>query len=154
MQMTANPASATVDSPGGVNIPIQIDQITQPVADSSRKLYQKISGGAQWYGEQWEDLLIEAKHKALGAESHHTAADVLAGLGAAKIASDLPGRVRVRLKELRWQDHLLGEVTTALGSLPGIQQVNTNTASGSILVHYDKTLYSSLQELMQAVTGT
>lgn len=31
--MTADPASATVDSPGGVNIPIQIDQITQPVAD-------------------------------------------------------------------------------------------------------------------------
>ena len=151
--MTASPASATGDLSGGVTIPIQIDQITQPVADSSRKLYQKFAGGAQWYGEQWEDLLIEARHKALGAESHHTAADVLAGLGAAKVASDLPGRVRMRLNELRWQDHLLGEVATALGSLPGIQQVDTNTVTGSILVHYDKTLYSSLQELMQAVTG-
>ena len=151
--MTASPATVTVDSPGGVNIPVQIEQITQPVTESSRKLYQKFSGGAQWYGEQWEDLLIEAKHMALGAESHHTAADVLAGLGAAKIASDLPGRVRVRLKELRWQDHLLGEVSSALGSLPGVQQVDTNTVTGSVLVHYDKTLYSSLQDLMQAVTG-
>ena len=151
--MTASSASATVDSSGGVNIPVQIEQITQPVTESSRKLYQKISGGAQWYGEQWEDLLIEAKHKALGAESHHTAGDILAALGAAKIASDLPGRVRVRLKELRWQDRLLGDVSSALGSLPGIQQVDTNSVTGSILVHYDKNLYSSLQDLMQAVTG-
>lgn len=151
--MTASPATVTVDSPGGVNIPVQIEQITQPVTESSRKLYQKISGGAQWYGEQWEDLLIEAKHKALGAESHHTAGDILARLGAAKVASDLPGRVRVRLKELRWQDRLLGDVSSALGSLPGIQQVDTNSVTGSILVRYDKTLYSSLQDLMQAVTG-
>ena len=151
--MSASPASATVDSPGGVTIPVQIEQITQPVAESSRKLYQKITGGAQWYGEQWEDLVVEAKHKALGAESHLAAADILAGLGAAKIASDLPGRVRVRLKELRWQDHLLGEVSTALGSLPGIQQVDASAVTGSILVHYDKTVYSSLQALMQAVTG-
>ena len=151
--MTASSASATVDSSGSVNIPVQIEQITQPVTESSRKLYKKISGGAQWYGEQWEDLLIEARHKALGAESHRTAADVLAGLGAAKVASDLPGRVRVRLKELRWQDHLLGEVTTALGSLPGVEQVDTNSVTGSILVHYDKTVYASLQDLMQAAAG-
>ena len=151
--MTASPASATVDLPGGVNIPVQIEQITQPVTESSRKLVQKIAGGAQWYGEQWEDLLVEARHKALGAESHYTAADVLAGLGAAKIVSDLPGRVRVRMKELRWQDHLLGGITTALGSLPGIQQVDTSTVTGSILIHYDKVLYPSLQDLMRTVSG-
>ncbi len=151
--MTASPASATMDSSGGVNIPVQIEQITQPVAESSRKLVQKIAGGAQWYGEQWEDLLVEAKHKALGAEAAHTAADILAGLSAAKVVSDLPGRVRVRMKELRWQDHLLGQVTTALGSLPGIKQVDASTVTGSILVHYDKVLYPSLQDLMRTVTG-
>ena len=66
--MAANSvSSAVVDTPGGVNVPINVEAITQPVAETSRRMYQKVADSAQWYGEQWEDLLVEAKHMALGA---------------------------------------------------------------------------------------
>ena len=64
-------------------------------------------------------------------------ADVLAGLASVKVASDLPGRLRIRLKELRWQEQLPAQCTQTLGSLPGIGQVEASTITGSILVHYD-----------------
>ena len=45
--MTASSVSSTiVDTPGGVNIPINIKAITQPVTETSRRIYQKVAAGA------------------------------------------------------------------------------------------------------------
>ena len=146
-------SSAVVDTPGGVNIPINVEAITQPVTETSRRIYQKVADGAQWYGEQWEDLLVEARHMALGANAQREVADVLAGLASVKVASDLPGRLRVRLKELRWQEQLAAQCTQALGSLPGIRQVEVSTITGSILVHYDTGCYPSSVVLLNAMAA-
>ena len=67
--------------------------------------------------------------------------------------SDLPGRLRIRLKELRWQDQLAAQCTQALGSLPGINQVEVSTVTGSILVHYDTACYASSVVLLNAMAA-
>ena len=147
--MTAS--TGTVDAVATQSSPINVEVITEPVAETSRKLYDKATTGAQWYFEQWEDLFIEAKHMALGSGSHATAADALANLPKAKIASDSPGRLRLRLKSLRWQDELLAQSAQALGSIPGVNFVETNTAAGSLLIFYEKSRYASVEELMSSL---
>ncbi len=149
--MTAS--TVTVDSAGNKSIPVNIVTITEPVAHHSRKLYAQAATGAQWYAEQWEDLLVEARHMALGTSSHVKVADVMADLANAKVVSDIPGRLRVRLKELKWQDQLLAESAQALGSRPGIQQVETSAITGSILIHYDAARYGSRAALMDALVA-
>ena len=56
--MTAS--TVTVESAGNKSIPVNIEAVTEPVVHHSRKLYAKAATGAQWYAEQWEDLLVEA----------------------------------------------------------------------------------------------
>ena len=101
---TAN--AATMESSGTTSVPVTTLAITQPVTDTSRKVYEKTVTGVHWYLEQWEDLFVEAKHMALGATAHVSAEEVLAQLATAKVASDIPGRLRLRLKGLRWQDQI------------------------------------------------
>ena len=90
---------------------------------------------------------------ALGTSSHVTVADVMADLANAKVVSDIPGRLRLRLKELRWQDQLLAESAQALGSLPGLQQVEASPITGSILIHYDTARYGTRAALMDALAA-
>ncbi len=149
--MTAS--TVTVDANATNSVPINVEVITEPVAQTSRKLYEKATTGAQWYIEQWEDLFIEAKHMALGSGSHVTAAEVLADLSNAKVASDSPGRLRLRLKSLRWQDELLAQSAQALGSIPGINLVETSTAAGSFLIFYDKARFASAEELISSLVA-
>ena len=111
--MTAS--TVTVETTGNKSIPVNIEAVTEPVVHHSRKLYAKAATGAQWYAEQWEDLLVEARHMALGTSSHVTVADVMADLANAKVVSDIPGRLRLRLKELRWQDQLVGGECASTG---------------------------------------
>lgn len=149
--MTAS--TVTVDANATRSVPINVEVITEPVAQTSRKLYGKATTGAQWYVEQWEDLFVEAKHMALGSGSHATATEVLADLPNAKVASDSPGRLRLRLKSLRWQDELLAQSAQALGSVPGVTLVETSSAAGSLLIFYDKSRYASAEELMSSLVA-
>ncbi len=146
-------SGAVVDAPSGVNIPINIESVTQPVADTSRRVFQRASDGAHWYVEQWEDLFAEARHAALGANAHLGVADVLAALPSAKIVSDISGRLRVRTKSLKWQDQLAAQCSQVIGALPGIRQVDISALTGSILVHYDPASYPSSAALLEAVAG-
>lgn len=149
--MTAS--TVTVDANATKSVPINVEVITEPVAQTSRKLYDKATTGAQWYFEQWEDLFVEAKHMALGSGSHASAAEVLADLQNAKVASDSPGRLRLRLKSLRWQDELLAQSAQTLGSIPGVTLVETSAAAGSLLIFYEKSRYASAEELMSSLVA-
>lgn len=153
--MTAN--TATMDSSGATfgakSVPITSLAVVQPVTDTGRKLYEKTAHGAQWYVEQWEDLFAEARHMALGATAQIKTEEVLAHLATAKVASDIPGRLRLRLKDLRWQDHLVAEAIQAVGALPGVRQVQGSTVTGSILVFYDARHYESSAALLSALTA-
>ncbi len=150
--MTASTETAAPTS--GKTIPVNIEVVTTPVTETSRKLFEQASTGVQWYLEQWEDLLIEASHMALGRNVQFTTADVLADLPHAKVVSNSPGRVRLRLKELRWQEDLLSQSVQALGSVPGIKQVEGSVVTGSILIHYDRTQYTTLDALLAALAGS
>jgi hypothetical protein len=153
-QMTANPASSGVaTAPGGVSVPINVEVITQPVADTSMRMYRAATDGLQWYCEQWEDLFLEARHMGLGANAHLTAAAILPVFAHAKVVSDLPGRLRIRVKELRWQDDLVAQCTQAIGSLPGMKQVSASSVTGSILMLYDTAQYGSCADLLNAIAA-
>lgn len=150
--MTAN--TATVENASGVGTPVNVEIIVEPIAQTGQKLYDKVAIGAQWYLEQWEDLFLEARHLALGVSEHVTAADVLADLPNASVVADIPGRLRLRLKSLRWQSDLVVQSAAALGSLPGIKQVEASAVTGSFLIFYDRARYPSRTELMAALAAT
>ncbi|MBV9355778.1 MAG: hypothetical protein JO023_09655 [Chloroflexi bacterium] len=53
------------------------------------------------------------------------------------VASHTPGRLRVRLHHPHRHPQLLNEVHKQLASQPGVDHVEVNPHSGSVLVHYD-----------------
>ena len=74
----------------------------------------------EWYVEQWEDLVVEAKASLTAGEEGLSVAGILAGLAEATVVSDIPGRVRLRLKQLKGHDRLAEQSAQALGSMEGI----------------------------------
>ncbi|NJN81593.1 MAG: hypothetical protein HC802_04430 [Caldilineaceae bacterium] len=126
--------------------------IANPVADSARNAYATMAGGVVWYGEQWSDLFHEA-HESVFPNASTSAKEVLAGLGEAKVISDLPGRARVRVGALRGNDVLAGQVAEALVSVKGVEQVQANANTGSLLVNYDGQRFGSLDSLLESLAG-
>lgn len=61
-----------------------------------------------------------------------------------------PGRLRVRLPQLRGDAKKLEEIKTALNIL-GTEKIKTNTLTGSIVVHYDPDMVTNrhLLDLLQ-----
>jgi Cu2+-exporting ATPase len=56
----------------------------------------------------------------------------------------LPGRVRLRLDRLKQNPSFAEEIQHALPGLPGVDQVEANPDTGSLLIYYDQCLSSSL----------
>ncbi|MBV9581259.1 MAG: hypothetical protein JO057_21980 [Chloroflexi bacterium] len=56
----------------------------------------------------------------------------------AQIASHTPGRLRVRVHPSHRDPDALQEVASRLEDQPGIQHVDVNANTGSVLVHYDR----------------
>lgn len=56
----------------------------------------------------------------------------------------LPGRVRLRLDRLKQNPSFADEIQRSLPDLPGIDQVEANPDTGSLLIHYDQCLSTSL----------
>ena len=52
------------------------------------------------------------------------------------MAHSLPGRIRLRVKSLQFDDDLAGEVETRLAALKGITGVWASPATGSVLITY------------------
>ena len=65
----------------------------------------------------------------------------------AQVVHHIPGRVRVRLPKSRRDPRLLGELREFVMGLGGVQQVEINPVTGSILVHY----HPESQEQIQTV---
>lgn len=71
-----------------------------------------------------------------------------------KVASFIPGRVRIKVDELKGAEALAKRVEAELAEVPGIKTVEANGLSGSVLVKYDrKTIRSpsSAQQLGAAL---
>lgn len=59
----------------------------------------------------------------------------------AQVIHHIPGRVRVRLPGARGNHALLRQIKDSLAPQPGVQRVEVNPATGSLLVHYDPDLH-------------
>jgi len=56
---------------------------------------------------------------------------------------DVPGRLRIKIPNLRRNLSLAQELVPLLNSLCGVQSATANTVTGSITVHYDPEIISS-----------
>src|SRR5919109_2247035 len=55
----------------------------------------------------------------------------------AHVRHHIPGRMRVKVPQAKGQPRVLQQIQHALASLPGIQQVEINPATGSVLISYE-----------------
>jgi hypothetical protein len=108
---------------------------------------------AHWYWAQWADLVAEAR-ASVTPHTDLTAADVCAGLASANIISDLPGRLRLRVAQLRGFHWLAAEVAGHLARQPGIRQVTANPATGSLLIYYDRLEVATADCLLTCLSHT
>lgn len=102
---------------------------------------------AQWYAGQWAELAAEAR-ASVTPHTELTAAALCADLCHAKVASDLPGRVRLRVAQLRGIRWLAKEVEQQLARQPGIERVSVSAATGSVLIYYCRRRYPSIRALL------
>jgi Heavy metal associated domain 2 len=70
------------------------------------------------------------------------------GIGGIKIVHAIPGRVRVKLSRLKENPALVREIQERLPAVQGIQRVEVNPVTGSVLVVYDRTELESLDSLL------
>jgi len=73
-----------------------------------------------------------------------------------RIMSLAPGRVRFKIPELKNSAPLAATVRARVTGLPGVEDVEINRTTGSMLVRYDKRLFvtdESVQALTQALAG-
>jgi len=124
--------------------------MAKPLSESSQKVYGGVVGGARWYGEQWSDLVHEARAGLSNGEGA-TVKDVLTSLPDAKVTTDLPGRVRLRLPAIQGDKTLAEQIADSLGGISGIDQVQVNANSGSVLICYASAQFASLETLLQSV---
>lgn len=63
------------------------------------------------------------------------------------VAHAFPGRVRLKIPEVRGNPELARQAQEKLGRVPGIQRVEANPATGSLLILYDLALLASVEAL-------
>ena len=128
-----------------------LDSLPKPVTDATQMAYDKVVGGVQWYVEQWEDLIEEARELHRVDLEEIEVSDVLAGLTVAKVASDIPGRLRVRTEMLEKQTQVAQQCAEKLDQLDGIEEIQVSALTGSVLIFYDSQKYESRDALLSAV---
>lgn len=125
--------------------------VPQSVSKPAKKAYNAVGTSVQWYLEQWEDVIEEAKVMKHGDLEVIGLKEFFASLPAATVESDIPGRLRLRAKQLKGQSQLAKESTEALAELDGISEVHVSALTGSVLVFFDKNQYESRDALLQAI---
>jgi hypothetical protein len=70
------------------------------------------------------------------------------GIGDIRVVHAIPGRVRVKISRLKENPVLAREVQARLATVQGIQYVEVNPVTGSVLVLYDRTTLESLDSLL------
>jgi hypothetical protein len=148
--MTAT-ESTVIDPSGAAVAGFSPADVTKPLVDATHSIYQSALGGVEWYVEHWVDIFEEIKAEQAARLPSVQVADILGGLGDARIASDIPGRARLRLPQIKKQTALCAELAELVKAAPGVDAVHVSTVTGSILVHYDTDQASSLAELLAAI---
>lgn len=151
--MTAAQETVVIDPSGSAVAAYSPADVTKPLVDATHTAYEKIAGGVEWYFEHWVDLFEEIKAEQAARLPSLEIAGVMAALGEAKIASDIPGRVRLRLPELKKRSGLCAQVAEAIKAVPGLDHVHVSAITGSILAFYDAGQYPSLDDLLQAIVA-
>ncbi len=63
------------------------------------------------------------------------------------VAHALPGRVRLKIHEVKDNPELARQAQEKLGRVPGIQRVEANPSTGSLLILYDLAMLASVETL-------
>ena len=63
------------------------------------------------------------------------------------MAHALPGRVRLKIPGVKDNPELARQAQEKLGRVPGVQRVEANPATGSLLILYDSALLASVEAL-------
>jgi Heavy metal associated domain 2 len=74
----------------------------------------------------------------------------------ARVAHHVRGRIRLKMSNARGDFRALQEIKEAIAPLNGVRKVDVNTATGSIVVHYDSTAHDDFHEYLAekgALTG-
>ena len=66
----------------------------------------------------------------------------------------LPGRLRLRIPAVKGEAAALQEISSAIASTPGINQVEYNPVTGSILIQYSADHYKNLRALESSLEGS
>jgi hypothetical protein len=72
----------------------------------------------------------------------------------AHIAHRIPGRVRLRIPSARHDRATLMRLAQRTASLPGVKSVESNSATGSLLISYSRDMYHSLWAFLSAMTSS
>ncbi|MCO5198285.1 MAG: hypothetical protein M9941_11140 [Anaerolineae bacterium] len=136
-----------LDSANGLNAAVV------PVKTAGESVYAQVVGGLHWYGEQWDGLIADARamHTVPMSGSGERVAAVVA---TAPPITDLPGYLRVELKQVRGNPDLADDVATLLNTLPGVTKVRVSHASGNVLLLYDTEQYPSADSLRQTIAAS
>jgi len=144
--MAVDASAVEAQSPGSE----VITSITAPAVKTGHAAYGKVASGVQWYVEQWEDLLHEARAERTPSEEGLTADSLVASLADARVAWDYPGHLRLRPTQLKGHKRLAEQAAEALGSIPGVRQVEISSLTGSVLIAYDTETFPSRDALTSA----
>jgi hypothetical protein len=153
-QQASNVVIVSTRSAGGSVLTIVRATPAKPITEAGQALVVTASNSILRLGEEWEDLFAEAHEmrdtsgKAIGAR------DIVKNLDKAKVISQLPGRVRLRVGQLEGQGLVAQRVEEALVCIDGINKVRTSAHTGSVLIFYDTDRHPSLASLLQAVSSS
>ena len=70
------------------------------------------------------------------------------GIGGIQVVHAIPGRVRVKISRLRENPALARDVQERLSAVQGIERVEVNCLTGSVLILYDRTEFESVDSML------
>ena len=149
--MTAVDTTVTIEAPATSVATLDPTAVTKPLVDATHTMYEKVAGGFEWYFEHWVDIVEEIRAEQAARVPNLAVDDILTALGDARVASDIPGRVRLRLPELKHQTSLAEQCAETLKGIPGIDEVHVSPVTGSVLAYYDTDILASVPALLAAV---
>jgi Heavy metal associated domain 2 len=71
----------------------------------------------------------------------------------AHVSHHIPGRMRVKVPGAKGQPRMLQQIQQALAPMPGVQRVEVNPATGSVLIYYDPSRHEAFH-MQLAAHGT
>jgi hypothetical protein len=74
------------------------------------------------------------------------------GISGIQVIHAIPGRVRVKISRLKENPALGREIRERLSAVQGIQRVEVNPITGSVLILYDRTGFESADSLLSLAT--